>query len=344
MVDRLGDPNRKRTLRATVVSSMRNEGPFIVEWVAWQRLIGFTDIVVVTNDCTDRSADLLDALAQAGWVQHLRCDVPQGRPITATKLRAAHALPVVRRADWVMVCDVDEFLVIHAGSGRLTDLLPAAADAPFLGMSINWQVFGTSGRQTWTDGPVHRQFLQAGGEGAEISRWVKSVFRQPKWFGSLGEHGPKRLNLGRAGVPWGAPGMGWVNAAGRPVPTWTPDGDYLRRMPRWLTTHQTAQVNHYMLRSVESFGLKAGTRSPVGGRDRYTDAYFEGADRNEVFDDAALRHTGAFDALFVQAMALPGVARLHHLCCADYVERLCAKAGRDVADDPRHAQHLSRAG
>jgi hypothetical protein len=45
---------------------MRNEGPFIVEWVAWYRRLGFSDIVVVTNNCTDRSADLLDGPRLAG--------------------------------------------------------------------------------------------------------------------------------------------------------------------------------------------------------------------------------------------------------------------------------------
>ena len=49
-------------MRVTVVASMRNEGPFIVEWVTWYRMLGFSDVVVVTNNCTDRSPELLDAL------------------------------------------------------------------------------------------------------------------------------------------------------------------------------------------------------------------------------------------------------------------------------------------
>ena len=72
---------------------MRNEGPFIVEWVTWYRMLGFTDIVVVSNDCTDRSPELLDALARAGWLHHIRCDVPDGQPITPRKLKAAQAHP-----------------------------------------------------------------------------------------------------------------------------------------------------------------------------------------------------------------------------------------------------------
>jgi hypothetical protein len=89
---------------------MRNEGPFIVEWLAWYRMLGFTDVVVVTNDCTDRSPDLLDALQEAGWLFHIRRNVPPGLGITRRKLAAARKHAAVLQADWVLVCDVDEFL------------------------------------------------------------------------------------------------------------------------------------------------------------------------------------------------------------------------------------------
>ena len=47
---------------------MRNEGPFIVEWVCWYRMLGF-DVLIATNDCTDHSVALLDRLAEEGWLK-----------------------------------------------------------------------------------------------------------------------------------------------------------------------------------------------------------------------------------------------------------------------------------
>ncbi|WP_309667443.1 glycosyltransferase family 2 protein [Tabrizicola sp.] len=330
-------------MRTTVVASMRNEGPFIVEWVAWQRLLGFSDIVIVTNDCTDHSPELLDALAAADWCIHLRCVLPPGGSITRTKLQQAHQHAAVQQADWVMVCDVDEFLVIHAGEGRLSDLLPPADEAPFLGMSINWKVFGTSGHQAWEDGLTHRQFLWTGSGETGLSSWVKSIFRKPRWFWRLGEHGPKGLSMAHATSAWGAPGMVWVNGDGVMVDQWYPAAPYMRRLPLALTSHATAQINHYMVRSVESFGLKRGTLSPVAGRDRYTDKYFANANRNTRLDDSALRHAAGFDRLHAEMMGHPGIAALHHQCCADYVALLCAKAGRPAASDPRYKEHLAAA-
>lgn len=326
---------------------MRNEGPFIVEWVAWYRRLGFTDIVVVTNNCADRSVDLLDALQAAGWVHHIRHDVPPGDPITAPKLAAAKRHEAVRRAAWVMVCDVDEFLVIHRGDGLLADLLAphvAPDGAPqILGMSINWRVFGTDGQRQFLDTPVHRQFFWACNAQARLSRAVKSIHRAPKWFKSLGEHGPKGLSLRHASRAWGDPGMVWVNADGRALAQWTPDGDYLRMLGTGEASHATAQINHYMLRSIETFSLKKGTLSPVALKNRYVPKYYTEANQSDEMDDSALRHAADFDAVHDAAMALPGVARLHHLCCADHLRLIAEKAGRNVGDDPRHAAHLARA-
>lgn len=328
-------------MRYTVVCSVRDEGPFLLEWIVWQRLIGFTDIVIVTNDSTDQSPALLDALAQHGWVTHLVHDVPDGRQITAQKLAAAKALPQVAEADWVMVADVDEFLTIHAGAGRLADLL-AVPGRPFLGMSIPWRVFGTSGRLLWEDGLTHRQCRRAAAPLGKLSTWVKSIHRKPNLFARLGEHSPKRLRP-RFLENWGKGDLIWVTPAGVEVPGWTPVADSLRMLPEALRGWEVAQVSHYMLRSVESFSLKRGTLSPVAGKDRYTDAYFDRADRNEVEDLTPQRHAAAFDALHAEVMALPGIARLHHQCCADYVARLAAKAGRAAATDARWRHHMARA-
>ncbi|MFD1808516.1 hypothetical protein ACFSHQ_11485 [Gemmobacter lanyuensis] len=63
-----------------------------------------------------------------------------------------------------------------------------------------------------------------------------------------------------------APPLHMVNADGVVVPDWGADQPYLRMLPPELVTHQGAQMNHYMLRSEESWGLKRGTPSAVQGR------------------------------------------------------------------------------
>ncbi|WP_435256500.1 glycosyltransferase family 2 protein [Thioclava sp. FR2] len=326
-------------MRFCVVCSVRNEGAFLVEWITWYRMLGFDDIVVVTNDCTDHSMQMLDLLQEKGWITHLRHEVEDGVQITSKKLLAAKDLPQVREADWVLVCDVDEFLVIHKGQGKITDLIPQ--DADFLGMSINWKVFGTSGNETYEDGLVHRQFTLSAPSEDPTSTWVKSIHSHADWFRKLGEHGPKRL-IPKHSKRWGQPGMRWVDASGKTLHDWHPDSEYLRRVHPERQDHSAAQMNHYMVRSEESYGLKKGSLSPVAGKDRYTDAFFERYNKNEIKDLSAFRYEAEFDRLYAEAVAIPGLAALHHQCCADYLGRIAAKSDRRAEDDPRYLAHLER--
>ena len=85
--------------------------------------VGFTDILVYTNDCADPTNEILDRLATHGFVT--RVDNPV-RPETGEKpqhaaLKDAGRQAVRKAADWVLTIDVDEFLNIHVGdvfSGR----------------------------------------------------------------------------------------------------------------------------------------------------------------------------------------------------------------------------------
>src|SRR5689334_14422877 len=60
-------PQRRILLAAT----MRNEGPYILEWVAYHLAIGFTDLAICTNDCVDASPALLERLEELRLVTHL---------------------------------------------------------------------------------------------------------------------------------------------------------------------------------------------------------------------------------------------------------------------------------
>ena len=108
-------------------------------------------------------------------------------------------------------------------------------------------------------------------------------------------------------------------------------------------THRFAQMNHYVIRSDESFDLKRGMPSASAMKDRYTDQFYKLRNRNDFSDLSALAYQDRFDRVHAEAMALPGVRRLHHLCCADYVERLCAKKGTDATADARWIWHRQQA-
>ena len=63
-------------MKITAVTTPKNEGAFLLEWIAYHKLIGFTDIVILSNDCEDGSAIMLDHLSKPGEITHVRNDGP----------------------------------------------------------------------------------------------------------------------------------------------------------------------------------------------------------------------------------------------------------------------------
>ena len=111
--------------QVTAVSMMKDEGPYVIEWIAHHLAIGFTDLVVYTNDCSDGTDSMLIRLEELGLCHHRRNDIPEGIRPQPSALNYAQAEPVVQQSDWVMVFDADEFVSIRYGDGTLDDMLTA---------------------------------------------------------------------------------------------------------------------------------------------------------------------------------------------------------------------------
>ena len=61
------------------LSTMKDEGPFVVEWVAHHLALGFTEVMVYTNDCSDGTDALLKRLEALDiGVHHRENVIPEG--------------------------------------------------------------------------------------------------------------------------------------------------------------------------------------------------------------------------------------------------------------------------
>ena len=63
-------------MRFLAILTVRNEGAFLLEWLAHHRAVGFTDFLVFSNDCQDGTDAMLDRLADLGELTHIRNDGP----------------------------------------------------------------------------------------------------------------------------------------------------------------------------------------------------------------------------------------------------------------------------
>lgn len=236
--------------RRVIVTTMKNEGPFILEWIAYHRTIGFDDFLIYTNDCTDGTDSLLDLLQSRGIVQH------RENPFHGTDLKPQHAAlqaaetePLVKTAKWVTCIDVDEYINIKTGAGRLDDLFAALPDANMI--SMTWRLFGNSDIHEYRDGFIIDQFARCAPEFARKPHqaWgFKTLFQNLGIFRKLGVHRPKGLNAQLLDQ------INWVNGSGVPLPK-----EHYRNA--WRSTAETygydlVTLNHYAVRSAESFLVK----------------------------------------------------------------------------------------
>ncbi|WP_322787480.1 glycosyltransferase family 2 protein [Aliiroseovarius crassostreae] len=59
---------------------MKNEAPYILEWVAYHRAMGIDKFLIYTNDCSDGTSEILDRLQDLGILQHRTMTIGRATP------------------------------------------------------------------------------------------------------------------------------------------------------------------------------------------------------------------------------------------------------------------------
>lgn len=285
----------------TVVSTMKNEAPYILEWVAHYKTLGFDHILVCTNDCSDTTVDILLRLQELGFVTQHNTIVRKAGIHRSALRQASRRYDIVKDATWVFVCDVDEFLNIHTGDGSVRALVDGSGpDADVI--SVPWRIFGPNGVTQFEDSPVTRQFTKGEYEYGPKSRpdtgkFVKSLYTNQHKFQRMGLHAPVSLeehvdNTKRV-LPGGAEYI--VNGKRTDNPP--------------LFTH--AQVNHYALRSMESFLIKRARGRANHSHHILGQEYWDKFNRNDETDRSIERYASQVSEIITQFMRDPELAELH---------------------------------
>lgn len=292
-------------MRATIVLTLRNEAAFLIEWLAHHRGLGFTDFLVFSNDCDDGTDAMLDRLAQMGWLAHLRNDGPHDKGgVQWTALKAADGHELVRRADWLLTLDIDEFVNIHTGAHTLGALLAALPEADAI--TLTWRLFGNCGQVEYRDAPVTGSFTRAA---PEIMPWpwrafmFKTLYRNTGAYKKLGVHRP------RAPVDGLADAARWYDGEGRALEPRFRRGQIFSPFGR--ENYGLVQLNHYPLGAMESYLLKRDRgRAVHGGHELGLDYWVE---RNWCQEeDRSISASAPLAAPYLEELrADPVLGRLH---------------------------------
>ena len=293
--------------QVTAVSMMKDEGPFVIEWIAHHLAVGFSDLFVYTNDCSDGTDDMLIRLEELGLAHHRRNVIPEGLRPQPSALNHAQDEPVVQQSDWVMVFDADEFVQVRYGDGTLDDLIAAAKAQGANGIVVTWRIFGSGGVVEWSRAPVTEQYLRAAPVTWNKGWGVKTLFSFDADYWKLGIHRPKmKTRHIKTDFP---DRVKWLTGSGAVME------DYFK-FRGWRSITRTVgydwvQLNHYAVKSVDSYAIRKMRGNVNFKKDKYNSDYWALQDRNEVRDDTMLRYCSQRNAIMALLLKDPVLHRLH---------------------------------
>lgn len=244
--------NRAFKYFMSIACIIKNEGPYLREWLEYHKLIGVEHFYVYDNESSDNTKEVLQPYIDAGDVTYIYFP-GRDRQDPAYCHAAAHFGQETR---WMAVVDLDEFIVLHE-KDNLRDFMAEYADCSQI--SLHWVIYGSSGHEKRPDGLVLENFR---GHSAVPDFSPKSIFN-PRTVVDCGAH--YMWVCGK-----------WVNENGaefgkdKSVPV------------------KKAQINHYVIKSWEEFYNRKAARGCVNLTQSFGDdlrRYFDQWDCNDIYDD-----------------------------------------------------------
>jgi hypothetical protein len=252
-----------------IAAIFKNEGAYILEWLAFHRIVGVDRFFIADNDSDDGTTELLEALQSVGLVDRIPFPTVAERP---PQLPAYGALMRLHRhdVDWMAFMDADEFLMPTDGGDSIRPVFENAR--PNVGaVALNWAIYGSSSRSRPYRGLVIERFTRRAPQTVTMNCHYKTVVRAQAYVSH--HDNPHRFEIDR--------GYRYVHVDGSAVEDHPKHGLGLSRAVTW----QPARINHYVIKSRAEFERKKMPRGRATILTSTRDAaFFRGHDRNEETD------------------------------------------------------------
>jgi len=244
--------------RAAVVGTMRDDGIYIMEFVAHYLALGFEHIFIYTNDNADSSLDLLDVLSEHGLITVLESEVTGKVPPEAKAFGyALNLLDELRDYEWALFVDSDEFLVPEV---RYEFSIDAVLDALALedsqgrvaGICYDWLWFISDMAFERAPGLLCERFQHA----------------KPHWLAKCLVRVRDVISMRHQHYPEVAPGFTVVDSLFEPL-------DLSTIWQRRQAQYGGGRINHYWPRSFEEFAIKKARGASLEMQDNQYDRPYE---------------------------------------------------------------------
>jgi hypothetical protein len=236
----------------SLAAMVRNEAPYLEEWVKWHYYAGVEHFYLYENDSTDPTMAIIARLSHD---YPITCVQVSGKAIVKSVYESCvkdHS----KDSRWIAFLDADEFIVAN---DNLQRFLKTYEKYPAL--TVHWYLFGSNGRTIYTTTPVLERYTM---REAKVSKVCKSIVDPSRTFECYTSHLFKHDTYP-------------VDEHFVPITT------AVARLDK--PTCDLIQINHYATKSKEEC-LKRRAERRLSTGEPHTSAleYFKNHDKNEVED------------------------------------------------------------
>ena len=323
--------DRAPTRDLCLVTTVRNEGLYLLEWIAHHQALGVQAFFIYSNDNDDGSDALLAALARAGVINWIRNQTSLwGSAQHQAYGHAFQILPEILCYRWAGVIDVDEFIMLdHEQFESIPTFIAACETRKTDAIALSWLLFGSDGQIRRRPEPVTRRFFQ---RDPAVDPHVKSLFRPASFM-----HAHCHYPIWDDYTAWT-----FRTATGELQPQ-SRAQDAAAFSPR--PTDTNAWINHYYTKSAEEYVLRRTTGpgdtnltlAPSGAflDSSYARMFVRLSTAKALLTDRrALQCVPGLEAEIAALACLPGVADAMVIIEQSYPKRLRVAASV-LESDPR---------
>ncbi|CAD5980495.1 glycosyltransferase family 92 protein [Planktothrix agardhii] len=155
----------------SICSILKNEAPYLIEWLEFHKLVGVERFYLYNNNSTDHLLDIIQPYLENGEV------ILHDWPFTERPQMSAyeHCLAAhSEESEWIAFIDLDEFL---APTEKDDLKLVLQEFKEVAGVVVNQLFFGTSGHQIRPQGLQIENYTKLASDDYDYNTYVKSIVR-----------------------------------------------------------------------------------------------------------------------------------------------------------------------
>lgn len=245
-----------RPYNLSVAAIMKNEKPYLKEWIEYHLLQGVEHFYLCDNESSDGTKEYLEPYIKKGIITYIEMPGVNKQLVCYDKVVKEHK----KETKWLAFIDLDEYMV-PIKAKNMKQFLKEFDDVDEV--SLHWLNYGDSGAIKRPDGLV-TEFFTA--HGKKLNHTVKSIVR-PKAVTDFNYFGANH----------------YVRVKGKSVNENHHPVDY---MLGFYPSAEKARINHYILKTYAEFLYKKSRGHPEGTPINYGYYFFH--NENDVKNDTSM--------------------------------------------------------